>query len=104
MKTEAATVVRIYVRESEHLMEKVMRYLQDDAEVAGATVLRGIEGFTGGGELRTATLMDLSLDLPLVIEFFDAPERVEAVIRSLIRRFPLPHIVSWPAQRHFVKE
>lgn len=104
MKTEPATVVRIYVRESEHLMEKVVRYLQDDAEVAGATVLRGIEGFTGSGELHMASLMDLSLDLPLVIEFFDNPERVEAVVHSLIRRFPLRHIVSWSVQRHFDKD
>lgn len=104
MKTQPVTIVRVYVRESEHLMDKVIKFLQDDAEVAGATVLRGIEGFSDGGNLHPAFLVDLSLDLPLVIEFFDEPERAQAVVHSLVRRFPLRHIVSFSADRHFAKE
>lgn len=104
MKTQAVTVVRIYVRESEHLLDKVIKFLQDDVELAGATVLRGIEGFSNGGEVHPSFLLDLSLDLPLVIEFFDEPERAQAVVNSLVRRFPLRHIVSWSSQRYFVKE
>jgi PII-like signaling protein len=100
MKMQPVTVARIYIRESEHLLEKLVKFLHDDSEVAGVTVLRGIEGFSDGGQIHPAFLMDLSLDLPLVIEFFDEPGRVDAVIHSLVRRFPLQHIVSWPATRH----
>jgi PII-like signaling protein len=97
MKTQPVTVVRIYVRESEHLLDKLVKFLHDERAVAGVTVLRGIEGFSGSGDVHPAFLLGLSLDLPLVIEFFDEPQRIEAVIHSLVRRFPLQHIVSWPA-------
>jgi len=103
MTTQPVTMVRIYVREREHLLEKIVRFLHDDTEVAGVTVLRGVEGFSDGGQVHPAFLIDLSLDLPLVIEFFDEPARVEAVINSLVRRFPLPHIISWPATSHLPK-
>jgi len=104
MKTQPVTVVRIYVRESEHLLDKLVKFLHEDGAVAGVTVLRGIEGFSGRGEVHPAFLLDLSLDLPLVIEFFDEPARIEAVIHSLVRRFPLQHIVSWPATSYLPKE
>jgi len=104
MKTQPVSIVRIYVREGEHLLDKVVTFLQEEVEVAGVTVLRGIAGFSDGGNLHSAFLTDLSLDLPLVIEFFDDPDRAKAVLHSLVRRFPLRHIVSWSADRHFVKD
>jgi len=100
MKTETVTMVRIYIREKENLLEKVFKFLHEDSKVAGVTVLRGVEGFSGAGETHTAFLLDLSLDLPLVIEFYDEPEKAEATIHSLLRRFPLQHIVSWTATSH----
>jgi PII-like signaling protein len=103
MKTETVTVVRIYVREGEHLLERVVTYLHDEARIAGLTVLRGIEGFAEDGTMRQAWLVDLSLDLPLVIEFYDVPERVEQVLHSLVRRFPLAHVIRWQAERLIAK-
>lgn len=100
MNTQPLTVVRIYVRESEGLLEHVVKFLHDEAQAGGVTVLRAIEGYAGKDEPHTAFLLDLSLDLPLVIEFFEEPTRAEAIIQSLARRFPLPHIVSWPAFGH----
>jgi len=100
MKIETVTIVRIYIREQENLLNKLIKFLHDDSEVAGVTVLRGIEGFSGSGETHTAFLVDLSLDLPLVVEFYDEPKRVEQVIDALLRRFSLSHIVSWSASRY----
>jgi PII-like signaling protein len=100
MTTRSLTLVRIYVRESEHLLERVVRYLHNDTQAAGITVLRGIEGHAGSDRPQPAFLVDLSLDLPIIIEFLETPERADAIIHSLIRRFPLPHIVSWPAFGH----
>jgi len=40
MATQSVTVVRIYVREGEHAVVKLMKFLQNEAKVAGATVLR----------------------------------------------------------------
>lgn len=100
MKTETVTVVRIYIREKEHLLQPVVDFLRDESEVAGVTVLRGIEGFAGAGQPQPGFLLDLSLDLPLVVEFYDEPGRAEATLRSLLRRFPLPHVVSWTGSSH----
>jgi len=45
--------------------------------LAGATVLRGIEGFGARSRLHTAKILRLSEDLPLVIEVVDMEEKIE---------------------------
>ncbi|HLF97545.1 MAG TPA: DUF190 domain-containing protein [Methylococcaceae bacterium] len=100
MATREVTVVRVYLREGEHLLGKIVKFLHDEAKVRGVTVLRGIEGFSENGAIRTAFLVDLSLDLPLVVEFFDDPPKAEQVIAMLIDELHLTHIVSWPARVH----
>ena len=48
--------------------------------LAGATVSRGIAGFTGHGSIHTISLVDLSSDLPVRIEVVDTAEAIERVI------------------------
>jgi hypothetical protein len=45
--------------------------------LAGATVLRGPMGFGRSSRLRTAKILRLSEDLPLVIEIVDREEKVQ---------------------------
>jgi uncharacterized protein len=45
--------------------------------LAGATVLRGIEGFGARSRLHTAKILRLSEDLPLVIEIVDTETKVD---------------------------
>jgi hypothetical protein len=100
MAAHPVTVARVYLREGEHLLAKLLKFLHEEEKVSGVTVLRGIAGFGPDGEMRMASLVDLSLDLPLIVEFYDRPERVEAVIESLEKRLGLSHVVSWPALGH----
>lgn len=100
MATQSVTVARIYIREGEHVLAEIMRLLHGDARVAGVTVMRGLSGFGPDGNVHTASLLDLSMDLPLVVEFYDSPERVEEIIAELERQLSLPHVVTWPAQLH----
>lgn len=100
MATEPVTVARIYLREGEHLLARVIKYLHDEHKVSGVTVLRGIAGFGPDGEMHLASLVDLSLDLPLIVEFYDRPERVAAAIDGLEARMGSLHVVSWPAVMH----
>lgn len=51
-----------------------------DEGLAGATVLRGIEGFGTSAHLHTARLLSLSDDLPIVVEIVDRPERIDAFV------------------------
>src|SRR5436853_4522150 len=43
---------------------------------SGATVTRGVAGFGSGSRIKTATLVELSGDLPMVLTVVDTPERV----------------------------
>lgn len=100
MATQPVTIARIYLREGEHLLSKIIAFLHDEEQVSGVTVLRGIAGFGPDAKVHMASLIDLSLDLPLIVEFYDLPERIEGVIDHLQQQMGLMHIVSWPATAH----
>ena len=50
------------------------------AGLAGATVLRGIEGFGAGSLIHTSRLLSLAEDLPAVILIVDSAERIRAFL------------------------
>lgn len=97
MKHSDVTVVRIYLTEGERLMKTILAKLHDEEKVRGVTVFRGISGFGRSGVVHSTTLLDLSLDLPVVIEFFDAPDKVRRIQSHLKELLPPGHVVSWPA-------
>ena len=97
MATQSVTVARVYLREGEHQLETIMKFLHENQKVLGATVFRGIAGFGPDGIIRTASLVDLSLDLPLIVEFYGEPSLMEETIGKLKQQLNLPHIVSWNA-------
>jgi PII-like signaling protein len=53
------------------------------AGLAGATVLRGIEGFGASSRIHTARMLSLSQDLPIAIVLVDEPERLDAFLPEL---------------------
>ena len=91
------TCVRVYLTEEEGRMEALLRCLHDEEKVQGVTVFRGISGFGKSGKMHASSLLDMSLDLPLVIEFFDAPEKVNNILEHLGKQVEPGHIVSWQA-------
>jgi PII-like signaling protein len=50
---------------------------------AGTTVIRGVAGFGATSVIHTAHLVDLSADLPVLIEVVDLEEKVRAVVPEL---------------------
>lgn len=97
MKQTDVTFVRIYLTEAEGRMAGLLARLHDEEQVRGVTVFRGISGFGSSGKMHSSTLMDMSLDLPLVIEFFDSPEKVTAILAHMADDIGAGRIVSWPA-------
>jgi uncharacterized protein len=80
-------LARIYVGESDQwhgrpLFEAIVHLLRERG-MAGATVLRGIEGFGAKQHLHTTRLLSLSSDLPVLIEVVDQEDRVRAVLPDL---------------------
>ena len=51
--------------------------------LAGATVLKGIMGFGAHSRIHTTKLLELSQDLPIVIEIVDAPDKIDAFMPDL---------------------
>jgi PII-like signaling protein len=53
------------------------------AGLAGASVLRGIEGFGASSRIHTSRLLSLSEDLPVAIVIVDAEARIRAFLPQL---------------------
>jgi PII-like signaling protein len=79
-----AVLLRIFIGESDHwhgrplhlaLVEKAR-----EEGLAGATVLRGMEGFGARSVIHTTRLLELSGDLPIVVEIVDAEDKVETFL------------------------
>lgn len=97
MKTKSVVFVRIYVTESSHLLKKIIPYLKNEAGIRGVSVFRAISGFGDSGAHMTS-LIDLSLDLPLAIEFFDTKEKIDPTLIYLNQLVNPEHIVFWSAK------
>ena len=55
--------------------------------IAGATVIRGILSYGASSRIHSVKLLDLSFDLPIVVEIVDHNDKVEAfleVVNELI--------------------
>ncbi len=97
MSQNSITMVRIYLTEGDHQLKALLAYLHDVEKVTGVTAFRGIAGFGQSGKMHTSDLLDLSLDMPLVVEFFDEQQKIERVLQHLDNMIEPGHIVSWPA-------
>ena len=97
MKQSEVTLVRVYCSEAGHQHQKIIDMLHQDHRVVGVTAFRGIAGFGKSGHMHEAGLLDVSLDLPVIIEFFDRPDKVAEVIPLINELVGPGHIVSWPA-------
>ncbi len=84
---EDGYLLRVFVGESDkHEGKPLYEWLvlkAREAGLAGATVLRGIEGFGAHSRLHTAKILRLSEDLPIVVEIVDSRERIEAFMPTV---------------------
>ena len=83
---EEGVLLRVFIGESDRekgrdrpLYEAIVQRARE-AHLAGATVLRGPMGFGRHSRMHAAKLLELSTDLPVVIEIVDAQEKVESFI------------------------
>lgn len=84
--------VTIYVGETDQWHHQpaymaILEFLRREG-CAGATVERGLAGFGANSRIKTATLLDLSVDLPIVITWVDRPDRVERLLPQLAEMVP----------------
>lgn len=90
MKIEGeGQLLRVFIGESDRwegkpLYEAIVRKARE-VGLAGATVLRGLEGFGAHSRIHTAKILRLSEDLPIVVEIVDKAERIEQFLPELDR-------------------
>ena len=76
-----AELIRVFIGESDkHHGRPLYEAIVEEArrrELAGATVLRGIMGYGASSRMHTNKILQLSEDLPLVIEIVDEPGRID---------------------------
>lgn len=80
--TEEGRILRIFIEEERKhegipLYEWIVKKAQKH-KLAGATVLRGLEGFGFHHKMLTAKILRLSSNLPIIIEIIDQTEKIEA--------------------------
>ena len=75
-------LLRIFIGESDrHDGIPLYEWIVQEARrfgLAGATVLRGLQGFGAHSRVHTARVLRLSTDLPIVVEIVDTQEKIEA--------------------------
>jgi PII-like signaling protein len=87
MLPKNGTLLRIFVGESDKheggpLYEWIVRKAREQG-LAGATVLRGLEGFGAHSRLHTTKILRLSTDLPIVIEIVDTEENIQVFLPAI---------------------
>ncbi len=77
-------LLRIFIGENDkydgHPLYEWIVLKAKEGGLAGATVLRGLEGFGAHSRLHTAKILRLSSDLPIVVEIVDTEEKIEAFL------------------------
>ncbi len=80
-------LLRIFIGESDRyegvpLYEWIVRQAREH-HMAGATVLRGLEGFGAHSRMHTAKILRLSQDLPIIVEIIDVAEKIRAFLEII---------------------
>lgn len=65
--------------QGEPLWSALLQFLRRSG-AAGGTVTRGVAGYGAHSKIHAASLVDLSADLPLILEWIDTEERVNRLL------------------------
>lgn len=98
MNMQDVTIARIYLTEGETQLKNLMKRLRDWEKLRGVTVFRGISGYGESGVIHGANIVDLSLNLPIVVEFFDEEEKINNIIEHLSDQIKPGHMLKWSAK------
>ncbi|NUQ82478.1 MAG: DUF190 domain-containing protein [Bacteroidetes bacterium] len=87
LQTGDAQLLRIFIGESDtlhhHPLWETILNQARAAHLAGCTVFRGEAGFGASSKIHKAGILDLSTDLPVLIEIVDHPDRIQSFLPQL---------------------
>ena len=80
-------LLRIFIGESDKKGSKPLyEWIVQEArkqKMAGATVLRGMQGFGAHSLIHTTKILRLSDDLPVIVEIVDLSDKIEAFLNHI---------------------
>ena len=98
MRTSEVGILRVYLTKGERELNELMGFLREKEEVRGFTIFRGVSGFGPSGQTHISDLSASSLELPLVIEMFDEPGKIQRIMKHLCEKVKPGHMISWAAK------
>ena len=102
-----AECLRIYTGEDTRKQgQLVFELIVEEARrrgLAGATVLRGVSGYGANSRVRTAKILRLSEDLPVVVEIIDTQEKLTPFLEFLDLIMSEGLVTRHPVQVHFYR-
>lgn len=79
--------LRIYIGESDRWKHRSLYHAlvekAKELDLAGATVFRGLMGYGANSRIHTASIVDLSSDLPILVEIVDSEEYINKILPFL---------------------
>jgi hypothetical protein len=79
--------LRIYIGESDRWKRRSLYHAivekAKELDMAGATVFRGLMGYGADKRIHTASIVDLSSDLPILVEIIDSEEYIAKLLPYL---------------------
>jgi PII-like signaling protein len=81
---EDSKLLRIFIGDADMLQHtplyEAILLKAKESGLAGGTVLKGIMSYGASSRLHTVKLLDLSTDLPVIVEIIDQEEKIRAFI------------------------
>ncbi|GAV23278.1 DUF190 domain-containing protein [Carboxydothermus pertinax] len=100
-----AKLLKIYVGEAtkhdgKNVVQLIIKILKEN-EIAGATVSRGIMGYGSDGIIHGTKLVELSSDLPIIIDVVDSEENIQKVLPKILEVLPKGLCFTLDVDVHF---
>lgn len=101
IQKQSVTLIRVYTDDSHGHISQMLEQLHTREDVKGVTIFRGVAGFGLQGHIHQSNLLDLSNQLPVVIELFHNSSQSDELINFLHEQISNAHIISWDVNLSF---
>ena len=97
-QSKKAKVLRIYLDENlksdgELLYRAILKKWME-LKMTGATVFKAVEGFGASAHIHDAGILEISENLPMVVEMVDEPARVKKALLAIEKLLPAHGLVT----------
>lgn len=91
-------ILRIFIDEDLKWHNKLLyRAIVDkllEMKIAGATVFKGVEGFGSSAHIHSARILEITENLPMLIEVVDTPKQIHKALNAVEPMLPRHCLVT----------